>query len=60
MPQLDVTTFTSQILFLFLILFFAVGSSEDISAADESEFIVDLLEDGLFTDILEFSSESVT
>lgn len=60
MPQLDITTFTSQILFLFLTLFFVVGESDDISTADESDFIVDLLEDGLFTDTSEFSVESVT
>lgn len=60
MPQLDITTFFSQILFLFVILFFTAGSSDDISDADESDFVVDLLEDGFYTEIADFSSEIVT
>jgi hypothetical protein len=57
MPQLDTTTFVSQILFLFLVLFFVAGASEDISSADESDFVVDLLEDGFYSEITDLSTE---
>jgi hypothetical protein len=33
------------------------GASEDISSADESDFVVDLLEDGFYSEITDLSTE---